>query len=337
MNQNTSLNSTTPSARANPYVGSRPFRDGEALFGRDREVRELLNRLYSNRIVLLYSPSGAGKTSLIQAGLIPQLRQEGFKVLPVVRVGFEPPGRTLNRYLYSTFELLDCDLSPDLNSAASQSSLATCLSERLNAEAPDVNYMLIFDQFEEVLTTAPTDREGKQAYFGHLGEALNDKRVWALFAIREEFLGALDPFTRFLPTQFKHSFRLDLLSRPAALQAIQKPVEGLGMEFTAPAADQLVEDLCKVQVQEDGRVIEQSGLYVEPVLLQVVCTRLFNQLDLENNPEKRLIDENDVANLGKVNEALGDYYTEEITKAAIKWGIQERKIRDWVPNPAHHC
>ena len=58
----------------NPYVGPRPFTQTDPLFGRDVEKVELLNLLIAERIVLLYSPSGAGKTSLIQAGLVPELK-----------------------------------------------------------------------------------------------------------------------------------------------------------------------------------------------------------------------------------------------------------------------
>ena len=52
--------STPAPARPNPYVGPRAFKTGEALFGRDREVVRLLELLIAERIVLLYSPSGAG-------------------------------------------------------------------------------------------------------------------------------------------------------------------------------------------------------------------------------------------------------------------------------------
>src|SRR3990172_1222192 len=85
-----------PNPRPNPYVGPRAFETGEQLHGREREARELLLFLISQRIVLLHSPSGAGKTSLIQAGLIPRLRDEGFYVLPVARVNLEPPENQKN-------------------------------------------------------------------------------------------------------------------------------------------------------------------------------------------------------------------------------------------------
>jgi MoxR-like ATPase len=57
----------TPSGGPNAYVGPRPFPPDRQLYGRDRELLALTNRLLSERLVLLYSPSGAGKTSLIRA------------------------------------------------------------------------------------------------------------------------------------------------------------------------------------------------------------------------------------------------------------------------------
>ena len=57
--------------RPNPYPGPRSFQQGERLFGRERETAELLDLLIAERIVLLYSPSGAGKTSLVQVSADP--------------------------------------------------------------------------------------------------------------------------------------------------------------------------------------------------------------------------------------------------------------------------
>ena len=57
------------------YVGPRPFETGEKLFGRDREAAKLLNLLVAERIVLLHSPSGAGKTSLVQAELLRMIKK----------------------------------------------------------------------------------------------------------------------------------------------------------------------------------------------------------------------------------------------------------------------
>ena len=96
----------------NPYVGPRSFRYGEHLHGRDREIGELRDVLIAQRIVLLYSPSGAGKSSLLEAGLRPELEQREFRVLPTVRVGHDVPPAleglpVRNRYVLSTLLSLE--------------------------------------------------------------------------------------------------------------------------------------------------------------------------------------------------------------------------------------
>ena len=102
----------------NPYVGPRAFEINETLYGRERELRQLGALLISERLVLLHSPSGAGKTSLIQAGLIPSLRGQDFNVLPVIRVNLEPPlelrqADGFNRYTFSTLAALEEGLPPE--------------------------------------------------------------------------------------------------------------------------------------------------------------------------------------------------------------------------------
>ena len=60
----------------NPYGGPRTFSQVEAnrFFGREREASELLSLVISQRLVLFYAQSGAGKSSLLNARLIPMLR-----------------------------------------------------------------------------------------------------------------------------------------------------------------------------------------------------------------------------------------------------------------------
>ena len=78
------------SPRPNPYVGPRAFQTGEVLYGRDGDILNLYYLLLAERVVLLFSPSGAGKSSLIQAGLIPRLKEK-FSFIPIIRVNQEPP------------------------------------------------------------------------------------------------------------------------------------------------------------------------------------------------------------------------------------------------------
>jgi MoxR-like ATPase len=80
--------------RENPYVGPHAFepKDQKKFAGRDRDITALYRLLIAERIVLLFSPSGAGKSSLVNAGLLPRMIEKGFKILPVVRVNLPLPG-----------------------------------------------------------------------------------------------------------------------------------------------------------------------------------------------------------------------------------------------------
>ncbi|HET9222789.1 MAG TPA: ATP-binding protein, partial [Roseiflexaceae bacterium] len=344
----------TTTTRANPYVGPRSFTTGETLYGRDRETNKLLNLLIAERIVLLYSPSGAGKTSLIQAALVPQLREEGFVVLPVIRVSAEPPTASaespglrtelaaasddsalspqpsvLNRYVLSALLSLEEGLPADRQLPLEQlagMSLVDYLGHREAELDEGDGIVLLFDQFEEVLTASPTDVDAKHAFFQQLGAALRDRRRWALFSMREDYLAPLDPYLRPIPTRLGTTFRLDLLEEPAARLAMQRPAHLAGVQFGDAAARALTDDLRRVKVQRpDGTLEGQLGPYVEPVQLQVVCYRLWSQLpadDLE-------IGLDDIAAVGDVDGALTAYYVERVAEIATATGVGERAIRDW--------
>ena len=62
-----------------PYPGLRPFLDFESalLFGRERQVREVIERLRTTQFVAVLGGSGSGKSSLIHAGVVPELRSFG--------------------------------------------------------------------------------------------------------------------------------------------------------------------------------------------------------------------------------------------------------------------
>jgi WD40 repeat protein len=307
--------------RANPYVGPRSFVTGEQLFGRDREVNELLDLLIAERIVLLYSPSGAGKTSLLQAALVPAMEREGFTVRPIMRVSLEPPPEAGidtsvgNRYVRSCLLSLDEALARD----PGRSFAASLGSE------PD-NELLIFDQFEEILTVDPVNRAAKEEFFAQLGAALRPHGRWALFSMREEFPAGLDPYLRPVPTRLANTYRLDLLGVDAALLAIAQPALRSGVPFLDDAVRKLADDLRRVQVQlPDGSTELQLGPYVEPVQLQVVCHRLWERLSEDALEISSAV----VGEVADVNRALAGYYADSVARIAGETGVTERGIRDW--------
>jgi WD40 repeat protein len=319
---------------ANPYVGPRSFRRGEQIYGRDREVDQIINLIVAERIVLLYSPSGAGKTSLIQASLIPRLLALRFRVRHVIRVNLNPAtapedNPEYNRYIFSALLSLEEEIPANQKippERLASMSLQEYLEERINMDGTRGVEVLIFDQFEEILSLDPTDQDAKREFFRQVGETLEAANCWALFSMREDLVTALDPYLLLVPSRFSNTFRLDLLGIQAARQAIQQPAHHAGVEFEDAAVEKLVDDLRRVRVQRpDGKTEMQLGPYIEPVQLQVVCYRLWDLLESTN----RWIKEEDLASFGEVDQSLAEYYAECVSVAAMETGTRERSIREW--------
>ncbi len=317
-------------SRTNPYVGPRPFEYGQTLYGRDREIIELRDLLIAERIVLLYAPSGAGKTSLIRAGLVPHLEEEGFRVLPEIRVSaWLPPtgdaGVSPNRYLMSTLLSLENGLGPERRrpgELAGMGLVAYLEAEEGNEPGGEV---LIFDQFEELLTADPIDEDAKYTFVTELGTALRNPRRWALLVMREDMVAGLDPYRQLLPTRLRTTFRLDLLGEAAARAAIREPARKADVSFDDEAVTNLVNSLRQVRLRRPGGPVTVPGPYIEPVQLQVVCEQLWEQLD----PDDDHITESDVEKAGDVDQALADYYAAKIDAVARETGASERAIRAW--------
>ncbi|MEU0238580.1 hypothetical protein ABZ234_12900 [Nocardiopsis sp. NPDC006198] len=126
-------------AQLSPYRGLASFTAADWFHGRQGAVEELLERVRRHRLVLLLGPSGAGKSSLVQAGLLPALAEGGVpgsdRWLPVL----VRPGRDLA-----------AELARDGNGGIGQA-----VEHRLR-ETGSERVVLVIDQFEELLTRAPT-------------------------------------------------------------------------------------------------------------------------------------------------------------------------------------
>lgn len=323
--------------RTSPYVGPRPFTRDEVLPAREREILELRRTLISARILLLHSPSGAGKTSLIEAanGLRKAMEDRQFVVYPPIRVHRLPPRElraSVNRYEFSALRSLtedDAMIGEGLAGYLSQRSSSVAVAEDEESAAPErrPRELLIFDQFEEVLTTDPADVEGRSEFFDRLAAVLDDPFRWALFMIREDFLGALAPWAKRLPTHLSAHYRIDLLRPEAARVAIQGPALAQGVRFADDAMAYLIEELCRTTVQGlDGQTASLAGSWVEPVHLQVVCRRLWSQLAADET-EVTLAT---VQALGDVDASLSAFYSEQVASVAVACEISERRLRDWI-------
>ncbi len=315
-------------ARDNPYVGPRALGTEDPIYGRAREIANVRGLLVAHRIVLLYSPSGAGKTSLIEAGLRPEMEGRGYVVLPTIRVGHElttaAGGLQTNRYSSSVIASLEerldpaAQLTPDQLAAADLQEYLT----RLGESEPDQKWCLFFDQFEELFTMNPADVDAKKAFLAQLGAVMKNRNFWVLIAMREDFIAHLDPHVDVLPSRLRTRFRLGLLSPDAAKEAARAPAAATEVEFEEAAVEQLIDDLRRIQVQHFDRTTVEPGPHIEPLQLQVVCRRLWT-------PSATSIGIGDLEKLGGVDQALADYYRDELEKTVEKTSVSEKALRDW--------
>src|SRR5215470_9208597 len=196
----TVIETTSPSAVApaavpeTPYVGPRPFEraDAPVFFGREAEAEELMCRIVANSEVLLYSQSGAGKTSLINARLIPLLEAEGCEILPPVRLrqmikGY-PADAVDNVYVFHTL----ISWSKRDPAALAGMALKDYLSARERQRDEDGlprPRVAIFDQFEELFTAFPQLWQKRKGFFEQLRAALaTDSFLRVVLSMREDYI-----------------------------------------------------------------------------------------------------------------------------------------------------
>lgn len=337
----------------NPYVGPRTFSQQEAdrFFGREREARELHSLVISERLVLFYAQSGAGKSSLINARLVPQLRESGFPVLPTGRVSGELPEgieNVDNIYIFNLLLSLDeSDGAPDRFTDMSLSTFLTSLTSldgthyyfdedaatELDAEEEDFEsspYVLIIDQFEEIVTTHPARWEDRADFFRQLAQAMdNDPYLWVILTLREDYVAPLDPYTPLLPANLRARFYMQRMDYETALEAVSKPAEKFRRPFANGVAENLVDNLRQIRVYggaqaESGKT--ELGQFVEPVQLQVVCYQLWE--NLQGQPLGQISQEN-LEQLGDVDEALAEFYEQAVAEVVDQTDVSQIELRNW--------
>ena len=324
----------------NPYVGPRTFErsDFNLFFGREKEAKSLYAHVVSEPVVLFHAPSGAGKSSLIQAKLIPELEKADFTILPVGRVSGTLPKEVPTVPNIFVFNLLlsltrHQESVPDLDTLA-QTSLVDFLADHrqtLQQTHPDKSptQVLILDQFEEIITTHLDHWHEREEFFYQLGQAVaQDSFLWVLLSVREDYVAALSPYAPFIPNRLKIRFYMQGLNVTAARHAIEEPARQHGRTFAPGVADNLIENLRKLQSPDS--LIQHKSQFVEPVQLQIVCRQLWQ--NLQDNPTDT-ITHNDIATLGTidtaVDNALIQFYEQAITNVPPELPLSQLFLRDW--------
>ena len=258
----------TPAAANLPrrYPGLKPFdRNQSAVFhGRREDAQRLTNLVVRERLVVLFAKSGIGKTSMLQAGVAPQL--EGQDFLPI----FLRVDKTDALLTDTLGEILA--KSPQVghrDATGERPGLRQTLWEQMKRLAFDLDGLpatpvLVFDQFEEVFTLAHSEASRRQflleladlvnesvpeavradllaglqaktslsADLMHWWERQPDLRV--VISIRSDFLHLLDDISPLIPGILRNRYQLQPLNRKQAQLAIEAPAKALGAYASQP-------------------------------------------------------------------------------------------------------
>ena len=325
------------------YPGAQPFETEQQriFFGRDKDIEALVRLIRQEPLTVLYSKSGMGKSSLLNAGVIPLIQGESEyrplrirfnafdkdapmegQLLPAIRAMETVRGgqRSASTFLDRLIEN-EATLWHDLKE---QQLLAHESGQTLPGKL-----LLVFDQFEELFTYPP---DAVLTFRKQLAEALYTnlpRRYWdvldlygreesplsdeeqtlletpldlrVVVAIRQDRLHLLGNLADYLPTISKTWFELQPLGRAQATEAIMQPATLEGAYLSDPFRYD------EAALERILQFLTKEGKEkIESTQLQIVCHSLELKVAEQKLP---LIRPGDVGDLDAVIE---NYYLEKI-------------------------
>ncbi|HOZ85095.1 MAG TPA: hypothetical protein PK191_06370 [Niabella sp.] len=323
------------------YPGVKPFSTSEEFlfFGRQTDIEALHTLIFIKQIVVLYGKSGYGKSSLINAGIIPKLKEnDTWNYFSVRFNNFSEKEGGVNVSPSQTFrQKLSDNINPSKknildNLIPNENSFWYWIKQN-QYQNRKMSYIFFFDQFEELFTyplekvqefseqlsellynTLPVKFKKKIAELDELNivsdedhEFLYDKpEIKVVFSIRSDRLSLLNALTSEHPSILQHCYELNALSTEDTKQAIIRPASiSTESGFKTPSfsfTDKAIDKITKsVCNQQDGKT--------EAATLQIVCRYI--EVNLVAIKHLHTIDEH---NLGEITDIFQQYYQGVLNK-----------------------
>jgi energy-coupling factor transporter ATP-binding protein EcfA2 len=296
----------------NPYVGLRPFDVDESFlfFGRTKQTLELLQRLHQHHFVAVVGNSGCGKSSLLRAGLIPDLKagylvEEGdFWVITIMKPGKSP--------LYNLSEAILQKIYP-ASTADDVSSLVRQINDEgvhaiLNIVAhfrieKNENFLLLVDQFEELFRFSMDQKDDIRKHeaieFVNIILALSQQKIipfYVVITMRSDFIGDCAQFNDLPEAMNQSQYLVPRLTRMELKTVIEGPAKLFGTKLNSSLTSRLLNETVRVKD--------------ELPLLQHVLMRMWEfEMKKENSGE---IDIADYESIGGIEKALSNHADEAL-------------------------
>jgi hypothetical protein len=239
-----------------PYRGLEPFHEDDAplFFGRDKFAVDLLQRILTHPLVVVVGPSGSGKSSVVQAGLLPRLRREGWPNQTWEAVTFTPrenPFHSLAKELLPLIEPTKSTVEQMVEARSLAEALTECkipLDDPINAALKVVQtanrLLLVVDQFEELFTMS--EERYRQLFIKSLVTTAThfDSPVTVVLTLRADFYGQAISLSRELSDCIQHGLvNIGPMTKGELRQVIEEPANRVGLSFEPGLVARLLKDV----------------------------------------------------------------------------------------------
>ncbi|PWB89809.1 hypothetical protein C5688_13280 [Methylocystis sp. MitZ-2018] len=237
-----------------PFVGLRPMDEdwADRFFGRDEAIKELADKLKAHRLVAIVADSGAGKSSLAQAGFIPAFRggalaetsgrepDDRIWHVVVMRPGSDPL-QGLKNGVNDAAERLGFggDVRASLRKRVDPTDVEeTAFALRCDLPRAKTETLLIIDQFEELLTQTPPDK--RHGFVDLVMELVDGSFGFrCLLTIRADHYNLCSPFEKLFGRLQRDNqaalLRLKRISNAGLAAAVGRPLRMAGHTDEAEA------------------------------------------------------------------------------------------------------
>jgi WD40 repeat protein len=219
-----------------PYPGMHPFsnHDADLFFARTDEIEDLKTRLRNQNYFFIIGPSGSGKSSLVFAGLIPELHKQ------------QPPSQWLVRSMrpgadpmQALADTLGSFIVKDTQSAKAYTEL---IEAALMGSQPAQRFLLIIDQLEELF--AQTEKANQISFITSLKCLLEVKECTLVLTMRADFYPELMN-SPLWPLDSAYRLEIVPLQGDDLRKAIEKPAEARGVFLEGELTTLLLNDAAK--------------------------------------------------------------------------------------------
>jgi len=336
-----------------PWPGLFPFKEEQHnyYFGRDDEIDELFQCVKRETITLLFAKPGLGKSSLLQAGLFPRLREEGF--LPVyVRLNYSEIAEPLISQLKSAVrEAIGRSDFAEVSLPTDEESLWQYLHRRggniIDHSGNVVCPVFVLDQFEELFTLGARNdparamRDQFLDCFAQLVEnsvpqdlrerlLANPKLATGLdfatsgcrivVSLREDYLPKLERLRNLVPSLVFATSRMRLteMNGDQALQAVGSPNPLL---LTPEVADHIVRFVSGDTSEGQQRL---ATLETAPAILSLFC----REMSIKRGNASQITEELVTGNASTI---IDDFYRRCVDQkpAPVRRLIEDKLVTKW--------